>query len=45
MENKKKLCVTCDVCDARKVQESTLAAYASVRIVCDCRPASRPGSC
>ena len=36
MENKKKLCVTCDVCDARKVQESTLAAYASVRIVCDC---------
>ena len=43
MENKKKLCVTCDVCDARKVQESTLAAYASVRIVC--WPASRPGSC
>ena len=41
MENKKKLCVTCDVCDARKVQESTLAAYASVRIVGDCRRAGQ----
>lgn len=35
MENQKKLLITCDICDARKVQESTLAAYASISITCD----------
>ena len=35
MENKKVLKITCYVCDARKVQESTLAAYERIEIVCD----------
>ena len=35
MENKKVLKITCGVCDARKVQESTLAAYERIEIVCD----------
>lgn len=35
MENQKKLRINCDTCDARKVQESTLAAYASIHINCD----------
>lgn len=35
MEKKKVLKITCDICDARKVQESTLAAYDRIKISCD----------
>ena len=34
MEKKKSFNINCAVCDARQVQESTLAAYDAVNINC-----------